>query len=67
MIRSAKRDLMGVKIRNSDLHVFLLNILKALKQILFQSILTSNSRVMTLYTLCIKDPVFLNPQCLRRQ
>jgi hypothetical protein len=27
---------MGVKIRNSDLHVFLLNILKALKQILFQ-------------------------------
>ena len=47
MIRSAKRDLMGVKIRNSDLHVFLLNILKALKQILFQSILTSNSRVMT--------------------
>jgi hypothetical protein len=58
---------MGVKIRNSDLHAFLLNILKALKQILFQSILTSNSRVMTFYTLCIKDPVFLNPQCLRRQ
>ena len=27
VIRSAKRDLMGVKIRNSDLRVFLLNIL----------------------------------------